>query len=309
MNQPSFESTPTVAIIMSAYNAEPFIRQQVDSILAQKDVDLEVWIRDDGSTDDTLAVLLNSYRGDERVHVTSGPNLGATQSFIEAIFSYPRSSEFVGLADADDVWLPHKCIHSINSLKSLPSDLPAAVSTRMTLVDEDLHPIALTRIPSKPFSFDNALVQTMAGGAASLMNRAAYDLLRQEKPRTGYVTAHDTWVYLVVTAFGEFLYMDESTLLWRQHGNNVSQALSKSHSYKARWRSLTTPSPRRRQAREFSRIYGHLLDPKRRATLAAYENSSSSITLRARRLFRSPTPKQSRRANVYHWFLVLAGRE
>ena len=52
---------PSVVVIMSAFNAEKYILEQIASILSQEDVDIQLWIRDDGSTDNTLSMLREAY--------------------------------------------------------------------------------------------------------------------------------------------------------------------------------------------------------------------------------------------------------
>ena len=100
--------TPSVCIIISAFNAEKYIEEQMESIFAQKNVDIKIWIRDDGSTDGTLSLLNKLYSNNSRVAIRSGPNLGAAKSFIEAIFSCDFVCDYYGFSDADDVWIDDK---------------------------------------------------------------------------------------------------------------------------------------------------------------------------------------------------------
>src|SRR4051812_7982425 len=91
-----------VVLIMSTFNGAKYLREQLDSLRAQT-VDVVIWARDDGSTDETR-VILNEY-GIEHV---AGRNIGAADSFMEAIRTCPYTGDYYGFCDQDDVWMPDK---------------------------------------------------------------------------------------------------------------------------------------------------------------------------------------------------------
>src|SRR4051812_18958901 len=95
-----------IAILMSTYQGELFVAEQLKSILMQLAQDAVVLIRDDGSTDGTVAAI--EAIGDARVKVTRGANIGFVRSFLHLLDDAPSDAEVVLLSDQDDVWLPHK---------------------------------------------------------------------------------------------------------------------------------------------------------------------------------------------------------
>ena len=99
-------STPTVSVLMPAFNAARYVEAAVRSILTQTFEDFELIVVDDGSTDGTLAVLQRLAAGDPRVTVVSRANTGIVDALNEAICM--SRGEFLARMDADDVALPQR---------------------------------------------------------------------------------------------------------------------------------------------------------------------------------------------------------
>lgn len=298
---------PTVAIIMSAYNAERYIEEQVVSILSQHNVDVRLWIRNDGSKDKTVEILRDRFENDYRVVVTSGDNLGAAGSFIQAIFECDFDCDYYGFSDADDVWIDNKLSLSIDciGLPSLPN--PVAVATQMEVVDVNLKSIGLTSPPKIGFLFNNALVQTVASGASVMMNRSAFRLLRSYRPKN--VVMHDAWIYLLISAFGTFSYLEQPTILYRQHGQNF---FGTSHGFRKRLENrlnrLKSKSPYREQAAEFLSVFGDQLSSENREIIERYVNYDKSFTERLLFAIWPTVQMQNWKANMFQRLLVLFGK-
>lgn len=298
---------PSVAIIMSVYNADLYIEEQVRSILNQRNVDVRLWIRNDGSKDKTVEILRDKFEDDYRVVVTSGGNLGAAASFIQAIFECEFDCDYYGFSDADDVWIENKLSMSIDciGLPSLPN--PAAVATQMEVVDVNLRRIGLTSPPNIGFLFNNSLVQTVTSGASIVMNGSAFRLLRSYRPQS--VVMHDAWVYLLISAFGTFSYLEHPTILYRQHGQNV---FGTSHGFRKRvdnrLNRLKSKSPYREQAAEFLSAFGDQLSSKNRQIIERYVNYDKSLTRRLLFAIWPTVQMQSWKASMFQRFLVLFGK-
>ncbi|MDH1815220.1 glycosyltransferase [Comamonas aquatica] len=300
-------NNPTIAIIISAYNAEKYIKEQVESILNQVDVNVFLWIRNDGSVDRTLEILRTEFGTDSRVVVTDGDNLGAAESFLQAIFECDYQCQYYGFSDADDVWVANKLKLSIEKIKISSSSNPIAVATQMKVVDQNLQTIGLTDPPRIGLKFNNAVVQTVASGASILMNQSAFSLLRSYRPKS--VVMHDAWIYLLITAFGNFLYLDQPTILYRQHGNNV---FGTSHGFKRRFLNrinrIKRKSPYKKQAVEFFSAFGEQLSAENRVVIEEYINYDKCFYKRF--LFSiSPTVQmQGFKADIFQRILMLFGR-
>ena len=96
---------PKVKVLLSYYNGDNYIKEQIDSILKQEDVDVSLVIRNDGSSRN-IESLLSEYN-DERIQYIYGDNLGYKKSFLQTL-KLVGKADYYAFADQDDVWLPQK---------------------------------------------------------------------------------------------------------------------------------------------------------------------------------------------------------
>ncbi len=214
-----------VAILLSTYNGEQFLTDQLESLLRQTLADWVLYWRDDGSTDGTVGIMrcFMAGAGAGRCHAVSRPSgrLGPTGSFMELLRVAVAADEDVGalaFADQDDVWLPEKLELAVTALHCDPQ--PTLYCSRQILVDEALHHIGLSAMPRRPLRFPAALTQNVATGCTIVLNPAAARLVAGSHPPSA--TLHDWWSYLVVSANGGRLVADATpTVLYRQHRGNA----------------------------------------------------------------------------------------
>src|SRR3954468_5693657 len=109
---------PTVSVLLAVYNARRYLRQAIDSILAQTFTDFEFIIIDDGSTDDTLAILREYEKRDGRIRLISRPNKGLTTTLNEGLAL--ARGEFLARMDGDDVALPTRFEKQVTYLRDHP---------------------------------------------------------------------------------------------------------------------------------------------------------------------------------------------
>ncbi|EJL79710.1 glycosyl transferase [Variovorax sp. CF313] len=202
---------------MSTYNGEQFLEEQVRSILKQLPDDGTLLIRDDGSTDQTVARVV-AFK-DDRIRLVQGKNVGFASSFLCLLKMIPASSTSVFFSDQDDVWEPKKIATGCTALAGR-EEIPRLYCSGLLLVSEHLESLGRSPLwPRKP-SFDNALVENIATGCTVALNRAAVTLiLRTNRPEQ--IRYHDWWCYLVVAAFGEVLYDPIPQIRYRQHRQNA----------------------------------------------------------------------------------------
>ena len=125
--------TPTVSVMMAAYNAERYVEEAVVSILGQTFADFELLILDDGSTDGTLGLLERLAASDGRIRVSSRPNAGIVATRNE-LFRMARG-EFVAVLDSDDVAMPRRLELEVDYLRRNPDCL--AVGGDVEVIDPD----------------------------------------------------------------------------------------------------------------------------------------------------------------------------
>lgn len=215
-------------ILLSTFNGEAFLHEQIDSLLSQEFENWRLCIRDDASTDGTSDII-DSYvklHPDKiiRVNDTLG-NVGASQSF--SVLISRSNAMYVALCDQDDVWLSNKLTLQMNKILAEESRLgagfPLLVNTDLQVTDRALNVLASSlwkyqKInPAKMCSLRYILVQNHVTGCTILMNRA---LIKFLLPISGNAIMHDWWIALVASAKGRIVSLGEATVLYRQHGLN-----------------------------------------------------------------------------------------
>jgi glycosyltransferase involved in cell wall biosynthesis len=261
-----------VVVLMSTWQGERFVEEQLRSILDQLPPDGQVIVRDDGSTDGGVA-RIESLR-DARVTVERGSNLGFARSFFALLDAAPDDADVVMLSDQDDLWLPGKIARAVERLAPLEGR-PALYCSRLQLVDETLRPLALSPAWSRPPVFSNALVENIAVGCTCAVNRAGLALARQ-KGDPGLLYFHDWWLYLVISAFGVVIADPTPTILYRQHATNAVGATQGWRRYLGGVRLLGKRNwvhAMFAQIENFRRLHADRLPPEDRRLLDRYFDS------------------------------------
>ena len=106
-----------IEILMSTYNGQKYIREQIDSIINQEGVEVCLSIRDDGSSDDTVNII-KSYIKEypEKIRLFEGCNIGYKRSFIKILSLAESSASYYAFSDQDDVWKSNKCIAALSKI-------------------------------------------------------------------------------------------------------------------------------------------------------------------------------------------------
>jgi glycosyltransferase involved in cell wall biosynthesis len=298
----------TVAVLLSVYNGGEFLRAQIDSILAQEGIAVLLFVRDDGSTDDTPAVLAEYAARDTRFRHVVGQNVGIRDSFLSMIDICPFEADYYAFSDADDVWLPRKLAEAVRTLQAEKHDGPLLYSSQLRFVDERLRDIGYGAPLVRPLGFENAMVECRVSGATAVFNHAAREALL----RYDYSAAvmHDAWIYLVVTALGKAIFDPRSFILYRQHGGN---AVGGRPSAKISWqrrldRLRGHGSSYWTQARSFLEQAAADLAPEKRVALERFVHHRDSAAARIRFAIRPTVHYQRKRSDRYFRLLVLLGR-
>ncbi len=223
---------PEICILMAVWNGQPFLPQQLQSIALQSHDNWHLVASDDGSTDNTWSILQDFAAFGHRVTCLPAPHNSAagydsaTENFMSLIRRWPcfaQPESWMAFADQDDVWLPDKLDRAAKALQQVPNGQPAMYCSRTWIADA----LAIADRPShlrpRGPSFNNALVQNIAHGNTIVLNAAAARLAHaaaQEAPRQ--ISAHDWWLYLLMSGAGATIISDDApTLLYRQHGANL----------------------------------------------------------------------------------------
>lgn len=250
---------------MSTYNGKDYLREQIDSILAQNckeqmGVDLKLFIRDDGSKDGTQKIL-DEYaeKYPDKISWYQGENIGVIKSFFELIEKSDEKAEYYAFSDQDDYWHKEKLSAGIEQIKNMTNDdvkEPLLYCCSQLLVDENLKEIdnTLTR-KEKRAGFENAVVENIVTGCTIVMNKTLRDMAKAYQPK--FTVMHDWWFYLLASCYGKIYYDKNQYISYRQHGTNtVGYNTSKVKEFKDRVKRFRGNRQNiTKQLSEFIRIY------------------------------------------------------
>lgn len=260
-------STDKIAILMATYNGEKYICQQIDSILSQICKDWELYIHDDGSTDNTIAVV-ESYveKYPNKIHLIDGKSTGGAKYNFFYMFGQVEAPYYM-TCDQDDVWLDKKIELTYDKMLTIENkaDVPCLVYTELRVVDSELNTIADTMsgyqsLDCHKRTINQFILQNSVTGCTMMVNRALRDKMLRITDIDNTIM-HDWWAALVAAQFGKTAFIDEPTILYRQHGDNSLGALGINKlSYIVRrvWQKKQIQESMRLgrlQAREFAKTY------------------------------------------------------
>lgn len=217
-----------ISIAMATYNGGHYLQQQLDSFCAQKLLPDELVVCDDGSGDDTLAILERFSASCPFVVriICNEKNLGYARNFEKAISLC--SGNIIFLSDQDDVWLEHKIEQVVAQFRADASRW-VVVSDAM-LTDADLKPTGLTvagQLVAAGLPPEQLLL-----GCCIAFRQALRPLLL---PIPCHLHGHDGWINTLAKAL-DVRHFDPSVLqLYRRHGTNTSEWLTTRLTPASRW--------------------------------------------------------------------------
>lgn len=222
-----------IAILLSTYNGAKFIVAQINSILSQSETNWKLFIRDDGSKDNTKNILEDyekSYNDKIVIIKDVVSNIGAGKSFMHLLECV--EADYYMFCDQDDVWMPDKIEKSLAKVRKLEEtfgkDSPIGIFTDLEVVDSNLNILMPSlwkgdnRNPEYSRNFYKQWINRHAAyGCTMMINRAAKDIVLPYQQLIGVNGGHDTWVEYNLIKNGHWDFINEPTIHYRQHGSNV----------------------------------------------------------------------------------------
>lgn len=208
-----------ILVLMSSYNGEKYIRQQIDSILNQKDCIVDLLVRDDASTDSTREII-KSYESCGRVKLLNDKkNLHAARSFLRLI-EVASEYDYYALADQDDVWDEDKLISGINILRK--ENIPTIYCSNARVVDENLNVFGYNVYRhSKYTNLESVVINGNFMGCTMIFNNKLREkILTSLNP--SYCLMHDYYLsVLCMLMGGKIIYDEVPHMSYRIHGKNT----------------------------------------------------------------------------------------
>jgi glycosyltransferase involved in cell wall biosynthesis len=213
---------PTIAILLSAYNGAVFLPEQLASIQNQTYPNWCLYVIDDGSTDNTRALLetCTAQWGDAKIQIRTQTNQGCTASFLELASDPTIQADYYAYCDHDDIWEAHKLENALRILETKNQAIPQLYCSATQLMDAAGKGIGHSSRYTHPPCFQHALVQNIASGNTMLFNACTKKYLAALGKID--IPIHDWWTYILVTAYaGEVYYDTNATVQYRQHAHNL----------------------------------------------------------------------------------------
>ena len=218
---------------MSTYNGAQYISQQLESIYNQKGLDeyvLNLFIRDDGSKDDTVDVI-HSWENRLSIDLIEGNNIGARESFFFLLKNAP-ASDYYAFCDQDDYWHEDKLCTAINHM----SKEGVLYFSNIEYVDTKGNKIGKNLLANDfELSLERILMCNPANGCAMVWDRQLHETITKIPEDT--FTMHDEYVCTLAYLFGSVFYDSNSTMDYRIHESNVTQSDSIKKKYKL-WKEI-----------------------------------------------------------------------
>lgn len=229
-------AVPPIHILLASFQGARFLPRQLESILAQTDRNWRLLARDDGSDDETPALLRAAAAADSRIRVVDdgAGRLGSSANFFRLMqAARDEDAAYFALCDQDDVWQPDKLATLRSKMLQVAagggvvSERPCLVYSDLSWIDEQERLIAPSHFGASCGAMPAAdhrwlMAMNLIPGCAMLGNRALLDraVLRTD------VAHHDWWVALIAAATGELRRVERGLVGYRLHDANAIGARS-----------------------------------------------------------------------------------
>ena len=226
-------ASPKVAVLISTYNGEKYLCDQLNSLFSQDYVNFSVFVRDDGSVDDTVNIL-TEYKNKGMLDIiedTNG-NLGPGKAFLTLASSV--DADIFMFCDQDDVWLDNKISKTVEEIRVYGFDLPVLFFSDLRVVDKNGKLIHKSFFNLEGINLSRALhlkvlaVQNSVVGCTVAFTNSLKQKIFQADVLDFDIAMHDWWFAMFAACLGKLIYYPETLILYRQHDKNVSGASTNS---------------------------------------------------------------------------------
>lgn len=279
-------SFPSVAVLMSTYNGERYLDEQIASVFGQQGVEIQLFVRDDGSQDCTLQIL-EKY-GDS-IYLIKGNNVGVGNSFYSVLLEAGTSFDYYAFCDQDDIWLPSKLNRAIDAISH--TEYPVCYCSNQTLCDKDGKITGNRYSNPVETNYLKILNNNNVTGCTMVWNKRLQKLLtdssRLPSRELLIVRIHDVWVAMVASVVGGIHYDFGSYIYYRQHEHNVVGVKKKPliSQWKLKIGNKSIRNGRSKLAKEIIQKYGDLIqDTSTKEKLTEFADYQSSFSAKVRLL-------------------------
>ena len=260
---------PNVLVLISTYNGEKYLEPLLESVLNQKNVNVNILVRDDGSCDNTVQTL-KKYQETGKIEYYIGNNMGYAYSFWHLLTNC-KQYDYYAFCDQDDIWLEDKLIRAVTQIeKDTQKEEAILYTSNVICVNDNMEILNNHAFPcNRVLSVWESLQKSVLPGCTFVFNSYAQEILKRYK---GYMESHDWAAYAIITTFGKVIYDNESYIYYRIHENNTIGVTNKVEELKKKVKRFFKKSKNARSlfAKDFYECYNEQIDIK-------YKNSIKNL--------------------------------
>ena len=206
------------AILISTYNGEKYLKEQIDSLLNQTYKNIDIYIRDDASKDNTIKIIEDYMKNNDNIKLIRGENLGFVKSFFELLKSV-EEADYYAYCDQDDIWMEDKIQRAEEYLSKLDENKPNLYFSNSDYYDGEMNFVAHGN-PKKVYNFRNSLVECVSQGMTMCINKKTRDYIVENIPQN--CVFHDWWTYMICAGMGNIVYDEKPLVKYRRHTKSVT---------------------------------------------------------------------------------------
>ena len=213
-----------VIVILPTYNGAKYIKEQLDSLYNQTYPLIEIYTRDDGSSDNTVEIVKEYSKKKVKgrkivIFPNGGKSLKCPDCFLK-LLEYAKDGDYYCFCDQDDVWLPTKIEEAVKKLEQASSDIPALHFGAYDYYTADLKFMSHSKKIKKEIHLKDVIYDYFPLGFNITFNKALYDAMFKYYPKKIYY--HDTWPTQVALGIGKFYYSETPSVKYRRQEGAVT---------------------------------------------------------------------------------------
>lgn len=297
-------SNPRVNILVSTYNGEKYIDDQLKSLVYQEYKNITIYVRDDGSTDKTKKIL-EKYEKRKQINLIKGENIGFCSSFIE-LLKNAKEGEYWSFCDQDDIWDSCKVKRAVEYLElEQEKNKPLLYYSYSSMFDENGRDLGIQKPPTGSLEFRRALTGTFGVGFSMVINTRLRELMLVCNPQK--VHSHDWLAGAIALGMGKVIVDERVCAKYRRLETSVTRI---SFHRKMRWfiNMLTNQGDVKERNIEFSRCFKNQLSDDKKKYLEWFDCEKYSLKNSLKKTFYPEMWRPSLSSEVCMRILMLIGK-
>lgn len=303
-----------IGVLLSAYNGEKYIAQQIESIMKQKNSNhLTLLVRNDGSTDDTSKILKNLESKYDNLQVINGSNIGLIASFFELlkIGLNEYNFDYYSFSDQDDYWLKDKLQTAVDCIERENNNIPILYGCRSIVADEKLNKTGfLTQAKECRITFYNTAIRNIVIGHNQVLNKKLAEVLVEHHQDFNNIYSRDLWIENVAAVTGKIIFDNTPHTLYRMHSHNQlgygKRKLDRVRGHLIRLKKKE-PQKMAKQLEYFVKCYKKYLSAKEKKKAKYFFNMQSGMLNRMKYMKRTKLYRQNKKETRSFKILYVIG--